>query len=89
MGSFLLFACQKGKKITCAQYRYIQYYVERVEKLCYVVEKFRMVSENVLISTVPCSLPRREQQSGATIRTAIQLFYLILLLEVLRGTAGD
>ena len=37
MVSFLLFACQKGQKITlCTQYRYIQCYVERVKRLCYV-----------------------------------------------------
>ena len=30
-------SCQKGRKITlCTQYRYIQCYVERVERLCYV-----------------------------------------------------
>ena len=29
--------CQKGQKIMlCTQYRYIQCYVERVERLCYV-----------------------------------------------------
>ena len=31
------YSCQKGQKITlCTQYRYIQCYVERVERLCYV-----------------------------------------------------
>ena len=29
--------CQKGQKIMlCTQYRYIQSYVERVKRLCYV-----------------------------------------------------
>ena len=31
------YSCQKGQKIIlCTQYRYIQCYVERVERLCYV-----------------------------------------------------
>ena len=31
------YSCRKGRKITlCTQYRYIQCYVERVERLCYV-----------------------------------------------------
>ena len=31
------YSCQKGRKITlCTQYRYIQCYVERVKRLCYV-----------------------------------------------------
>ena len=31
------YSCQKGRKFTlCTQYRYIQCYVERVERLCYV-----------------------------------------------------
>ena len=34
------YSCRKGQKITlCTQYRYIQCYVERVERLCYVEEK--------------------------------------------------
>ena len=34
------YSCQKGQKITlCTQYRYIQCYVERVERLCYVEAK--------------------------------------------------
>ena len=34
------YSCQKGQKITlCTQYRYIQCYVERVERLCYVETK--------------------------------------------------
>ena len=34
------YSCQKGRKITlCTQYRYIQCYVERVERLCYVEKK--------------------------------------------------
>ena len=34
------YSCQKGQKITlCTQYRYIQCYVERVEKLCYAEKK--------------------------------------------------
>ena len=31
------YSCQKGQKITlCAQYRYIQCYVQRVKRLCYL-----------------------------------------------------
>ena len=31
------YSCRKGQKITlCTQYRYIQCYVKRVERLCYV-----------------------------------------------------
>ena len=34
------YSCQKGQKITlCTQYSYIQCYVERVERLCYVETK--------------------------------------------------
>ena len=34
------YLCRKGRKITlCTQYRYIQCYVERVERLCYVEKK--------------------------------------------------
>ena len=34
------YSCQKGRKITlCTQYRYIQCYVERVKRLCYVEKK--------------------------------------------------
>ena len=34
------YSCRKGRKITlCTQYRYIQCYVERVERLCYVEAK--------------------------------------------------
>ena len=34
------YSCRKGRKITlCTQYRYIQCYVERVERLCYVEKK--------------------------------------------------
>ena len=34
------YSCQKGQKITlCTQYRYIQCYVEWVERLCYVETK--------------------------------------------------
>ena len=34
------YSCRKGRKITlCTQYRYIQYYVERVERLCYAETK--------------------------------------------------
>ena len=34
------YSCQKGQKITlCTQYRYIQCYVKRVERLCYVETK--------------------------------------------------
>ena len=34
------YSCRKGQKITlCTQYRYIQCYVERVERLCYVEKK--------------------------------------------------
>ena len=44
-----------------------------------------MLSLDVQISTVPCSLPRREQQS----EQPFLLFYLIFLLEVLEGTEGD
>ena len=34
------YSCQKGQKITlCTQYRYIQCYVKRVEKLFYVETK--------------------------------------------------
>ena len=34
------YSCQKGRKITlCTQYRYIQCYVKRVERLCYVETK--------------------------------------------------
>ena len=48
MASFLLFKCQKDQKITlCTQYRYIQYYVERVERLCYVhnIDTFHAMSK--------------------------------------------
>ena len=35
------YSCQKGQKITlCTQYRYIQCYGERVERLCYVEKSF-------------------------------------------------
>ena len=40
--------CQKGQKITlCAQYRYIQCYVERVKRLHYVynIDTFRAMSK--------------------------------------------
>ena len=34
------YSCRKGQKITlCTQYRYIQCYVERVKRLCYVERK--------------------------------------------------
>ena len=34
------YSCYSGRKITlCTQYRYIQYYVKRVERLCYVEKK--------------------------------------------------
>ena len=34
------YSCRKGRKITlCTQYRYIQCYVERVKRLCYVEKK--------------------------------------------------
>ena len=34
------YSCRKGRKITlCTQYRYIQCYVKRVERLCYVEKK--------------------------------------------------
>ena len=34
------YSCWKGQKITlCTQYRYIQCYVKRVERLCYVEKK--------------------------------------------------
>ena len=34
------YSCRKGQKITlCTQYRYIQCYVKRVERLCYVETK--------------------------------------------------
>ena len=32
--------CQKGQKITlCTQYRYIQSYIERVERLCHMLKQ--------------------------------------------------
>ena len=38
--SYSCYSCRKGQKITlCTQYRYIQCYVERVERLCYVEKK--------------------------------------------------
>ena len=38
--SYSCYSCQKGRMITlCTQYRYIQCYVERVERLCYVEKK--------------------------------------------------
>ena len=37
LNSFNCYSCRKGQKITlCTQYRYIQCYVERVERLCYL-----------------------------------------------------
>ena len=37
LNSFNGYSCRKGQKITlCTQYRYIQCYVERVERLCYL-----------------------------------------------------
>ena len=40
LNSFNCYSCQKGRKITlCTQYRYIQCYVKRVERLCYVETK--------------------------------------------------
>ena len=37
LNSFICYSCRKGRKITlCTQYRYIQCYVKRVERLCYV-----------------------------------------------------
>ena len=48
MASFLLFTCQKGWKIMlCTQHRYIQCYVERVERLCYVhnIDTFSAMSK--------------------------------------------
>ena len=44
------YSCQKGWKITlCTQYRYIQCYVERVERLCYVETKdIHIFSHNFL-----------------------------------------
>ena len=40
LNSSYCYSCRKGRKITlCTQYRYIQCYVERVERLCYVEKK--------------------------------------------------
>ena len=48
MASFLLFTCPKGQKITLStQYRYIQCYVKRVKRLCYVhnIDTFNAMSK--------------------------------------------
>ena len=38
------YSCQKGQKITlCTQYRYIQCYVERIERLCYVETRVKYI----------------------------------------------
>ena len=48
-GFLLTVYMSKGQKIMlCTQYRYIQCYAERVERLCYVhnIDKFNAMSES-------------------------------------------
>ena len=64
MASLLLFTCQKGRKIMlCTQYRYIQCYVERVKRLCYVETRDIHIFAHIFLNIQPIFNPKKVLES--------------------------
>ena len=64
LNSFNCYSCQKGRKITlCTQYRYIQCYVERVERLCYVETRDIHIFAHNFLNIQPIFNPQKVLES--------------------------
>ena len=56
--------CQKGQKIMlCTQYRYIQCYVERAERLCYVETRHIHIFPHNFLNIQPIFNPKKVLES--------------------------